>query len=97
VIVLVLRIVMAMGMCVSRAISMHVFVLVEDDFEVSAECVGDTADRLQAWDMIAALQTRNHRLGHPEPSRQLLLRLSTMGPQLQQLARTLRGKRGAVI
>jgi hypothetical protein len=97
VIVLVLRIVMAMGMCVSRAISMHVFVLVEHDFEVSAECVGDTAERLQAWDMIAAFQTRNHRLGHPEPSRQLLLRLSTLDSQLQQLARTLRSKRGAVI
>jgi len=97
VIVLVLWVVMAMGMDVPCAVSMHVFVLVEDDFEVPAEGVGDTAERLQARDMIAAFQTRNHRLGHPEPSRQLLLRLSGNSTQLQQLPRTLRGKRGAVI
>jgi len=74
-----------------------VFLLVEDDFEVPAECVGDTAERFQAWDMIAAFQTRNHRLGHPELSRQLLLRLAGMGPQLQQFARALRSERGAII
>ena len=94
---LVLGVVMAMGMHVPCAVSVYVFVLVEDDFEVPAERVGDTAERFQAWDMIAAFQTRNHRLGHPEPSRQLLLRLTGMGTQLQQLLRALRGKRGAVV
>jgi hypothetical protein len=91
VIVLVLGVVMTMGMHVPCAVSMHVFVLVEHDFEMLTKRVGDTAERLQAGDMIAAFQTRNHRLGHPEPSRQLLLRLASMGPQLQQLPRALRG------
>ena len=93
----VLGVVVAVGMQVSCAVSMYVFVLVEDDFEVPAERVGDTAERFQAGDMIAAFQTRNHRLGHPEPSRQLLLRLAGNSAQLQQLSRALRGKRGAVI
>jgi hypothetical protein len=97
VIVLVLGVAMAMGMDVPGAISMNVFVLMEDDFEVPAEDVGDTTERLQARDMIAAFQTRNHRLGHPEPSRQLLLRLSGTSTQLQQLPGALRGERGAVI
>jgi hypothetical protein len=61
VIVLVLGVVMAVGMHVPCAVSMYVFVLVEDDFEVPAERVGDTAERFQAGDMIAAFQTRNHR------------------------------------
>ena len=69
----------------------------ESSFEVPAEGVGDAAERLQARDMIAAFQTRNHRLGHPEPSRQLLLRLSGTSTQLQQLPGALRGERGAVI
>jgi hypothetical protein len=64
-IVLVLGVVMAMMMYVPGAVSMPVFVLVEDDFEMPAERVGDTAERFQAGDMIAAFQTRNHRLGHP--------------------------------
>jgi hypothetical protein len=91
---LVLGIVMAMGMHVPCAVSVYVFVLVEDDFEVSAERVGDTAERFQAGDMIAAFQTRNHRLSHSKPSRQLLLRLTGMSTQL---LRALRGKRGAVV
>jgi hypothetical protein len=48
VIVLVLGVVMAVGMHVPCAVSMYVFVLVEDDFEVPAERVGDTAERFQA-------------------------------------------------
>jgi hypothetical protein len=94
---LALGVVMAMGMHVPCAVSVYVFVLVEDDFEVPAERVGDTAERFQAGDMIAAFQTRNHRLSHSKPSRQLLLRLTGMGTQLQQLLRALRGKRGAVV
>ena len=94
---LVLGVVMAMGMHVPCAVSMYVLVLVENDFEVPAERVGDTAERFQAGDMIAAFQTRNHRLGHSKPSRQLLLRLTGMGTQLQQFLRALCGERGAVV
>jgi hypothetical protein len=96
-IVLVLEVVVAMGMYVPCAVSMYVLVLVEDDFEVPVERVGDTAERFEAGDMIAALQTRNHRLGHSEPSRQLLLRLAGMSPQLQQSPRALCGKRSAIV
>ena len=79
------------------AAGMYVFVLVEDDFEVPAKGIGDAAERFQAGDVIASFQTRNHGLGHSEPSRQLLLRLAGMSAQLQQLPRALRGKRCAVI
>jgi hypothetical protein len=66
-------------MSMSGSVGMHMLVLVEDDFKVSSEGVGDTAERFQAGDMIAALQTRDHRLGHPQPRRQLLLSLAGMG------------------
>ena len=88
---------MAIGMCVPRAVSMYVFVLVEDDFEVPVERVGDTAECFQAGNMIAAFQTRNHRLGHSETGRQLLLGLAGMSTQLQQLHRALCSKCGAVV
>ena len=96
-VVLVLGVMVAVGMHMPGAVGMPVFVLVEDDLEVPAEGVGDAAERFQAGDMIAALQTRDHRLGHPQPRRQLLLRLAGMGTQLQQLPRALRGKRCAVV
>ena len=92
-----LGVVMAMGMHVPCAVSMYVFVLVEDDFEVPVKRVGNTAECFQARDMIAAFQTRNHRLGHSEPSRQLLLRRAGMSTQLQQLGRALCGNRGAIV
>jgi hypothetical protein len=41
---------MAVGMHVSRAVSMYVFLLLEDDFEIPAERIGDTAERFQARD-----------------------------------------------
>jgi len=88
---------MAMGMGVPRAVSVFVFVLMEDDFEAPAERVGDTAERSQAGDMIAAFQTRNHRLGHSETGRQLLLGLAGISTQLQQLHRALCSERGAVV
>ena len=81
----------------TRAVGMDVFVLVEDDLEVPSEGVGDAAQCFQAGDVIAALQTRDHRLGHPQPRGQLFLRLSGVGTQLQQLPRALGGKRGAVV
>jgi hypothetical protein len=96
-IVLVFRVVMAMRMDMPCAVSVYVFVLVEDDFEVPIKRVGDTAECFQAGDMIAAFQTRNHRLGHSELSRQLLLRLAGMSTQLQQLTCAPCGKGGAVV
>jgi hypothetical protein len=44
-------------------VSMYVFVLVEDDFEGAGRmCRGDTAERFQAGDVIAAFQMRIRRL-----------------------------------
>jgi hypothetical protein len=94
---MVLGVVMAMGMHVPCAVSMYVFVLVEDNLEVPVEHISNAAERFQARDMIAAFQTRNHRLGHSKPSRQLLLRLAGPSTQLQQLPRALGGKHGAVV
>ena len=47
--------------------------------------------------MIAPLQARDHRLGHLQSRRKLLLRLAGMGAQLQQLSSTPRGERGTVV
>jgi hypothetical protein len=47
---------------------------------VPAEGVGDATERIQARDMVTTFQTRNHRLGHPELSCQLLLGMAGMIP-----------------
>src|ERR1700730_4898037 len=96
-IVLVLRIVMTMGVHVPCAVGMRVLMLMEDDHEMSSEAVGDAAERLETRNVIAAFQTRDHRLGHAQPCCQLPLRLAGVGTQLEQLARTLRRQRGAVV
>ena len=90
-------IVMAVRMRMPGAIGVSVLVLVEDDLEVPAECVGDAAQRLQAWHMIATLKAGDHRFGHAQPFSQLPLRLAGAGAQLEQLARAFRGERGAVV
>ena len=41
--VLVLWVVVAVGMGMARAVGMHVFVLMENDLEMSPEGVGNTA------------------------------------------------------
>lgn len=97
VVVLVLGIVMAVGMHVPGAVGMHVFVLMEDDLELPSEGVGDSAERFQAGDVIAALEARDHRLRHFQPHCQLFLRLAGIGAQFKELARALRGKPGAVV
>jgi hypothetical protein len=97
VLVLVLGVVMTVAMHMSGAVGVHVFVLVKDELETVSEGVGNTAERFQAWDVIATLQARDHRLGHPQPRCQLFLRLAAMGTQLQKLPCALPGKRGAFV
>jgi hypothetical protein len=72
-VVLVIAVVMAVRMRMPRTVSMRMFVFVEHDLEPPAEHRGDAAKSVEAWNMIAALQARNHRLRHPQPQRQLLL------------------------
>ncbi len=94
---LMVRVEMAVRVRMAGAVGVAVLVLVKDDFEPPAKGVGDAAQRFQARHMIAALEPRDHRLGHRQPLRQCSLRLAGAGAQLQQLARALRGNRRAVV
>jgi hypothetical protein len=96
-VVRVVPIVMAVGMGMARAVGVLMLVLVEHDLETTAEGVGYAAQRLQARNMIAAFQARDHRLRHLQAMGQLLLRLAGVGAQIEQFARATRGKGGAVI
>lgn len=69
-------VVMTVRMPVPGAIGMHMLVLVEEDLEIAAEGVGNAAERPEARHVVAPLQPRNHRLGHAQPLRQVLLRLA---------------------
>jgi hypothetical protein len=69
VIVLMIEIMMAVGVRVAGSVRVLVFVLVEDDFQAPAERIGDAAQGGEARDMIAALETRDHGLGHLIPVR----------------------------
>lgn len=88
-IVLMIGIVVAVRMRVADSVRMLVFVLVEDDLQVSAERIGDAAQGGEARDMITALEARDHGLGHFKPLCQLLLRLAGFGPKLEQTVGTL--------
>jgi hypothetical protein len=72
-------------------------VLVEHDLQPPAEGLSNSAESGKAWDMIAALKARDHRLGHLEPERQLLLRLARMGAQLNQPSCAFGSNCGAVV
>lgn len=74
-----------------------VFVLVEYDLQTPVERIGDAAQGGEARDVIAALQARDHRLGHPQPFRQLLLRLTRMGAKLEQAVGALGGNQSAIV
>jgi hypothetical protein len=77
-------VVVAMGVRMSGAVGMLMFVLVEHDLQTPAKCVGDPAEGGEVWHMIAALQTRDHRLGHPQAQRELLLRFAGMSAERDQ-------------
>ena len=55
--VLMIGIVMAVRMRVARPVGMHMFVVVEDDFQTTPKGVGDAAKGGEARDMIAAFET----------------------------------------
>lgn len=88
---------MSMGMGMQRAIAVFVFVLVENNLHVPPEGVSDPAQGRQAWHMIAPFKAGNHRLGHLQARRQLLLCLSGMFAELEKPASALRGQRRAVV
>jgi hypothetical protein len=88
---------MAMSMRMPRAIRMFMLMLVEHDLQTPPEGIGNSAEGLYAWDMIAALKTRDHGLGHLQPFRQLFLRLGCVRPKLQQPLRALCSQRLSVV
>lgn len=96
-VVRMLRVVMAMGVHVPCAVGMRVFMFMEDDRKVPSKGVGDATEGFEARDVNAAFETRDHRLGHPQPRCQLLLRLAGSGTQFEQLERALGGERRTVV
>ena len=96
-IVLMIGIMMAVRVRVAGSVRVLVFMLVEHDLQAPAERVGDAAQGGEARDMIAAFKARDHGLGHVQPLRQLLLRLGSVRPKLEQTMGALRGNRCAVV
>jgi hypothetical protein len=97
VIVLMVGIVMAVWVRVAGSVRVLVFVLVEYDLQAPAERISDAAQRLQAWNMIAAFEARDHGFCHPKSLRQLLLSLACMSAKLEQAVSALGGDCDAVI
>jgi hypothetical protein len=97
VIVLMIRIIVAVGVRVAGSIRVYVLVLVEDDFQPPAEGIGDAAQSGEARDVIAALKARDHGLGHGKPLRELLLRFTSVGAKLEQTVSASGGNGGAVV
>ena len=87
--VLVLRIAMTMGMIVSGTVGMYVLMLVEHNLNPASKGVGDAAQCFKAREMVAALQSRDHRLRHPQACGQLLLRDDAAAAQFKQFSRAL--------
>jgi len=75
---------MDVRVAMASAVGVGVFVLVEDDFDASAESVGDAAECLEAGHVIAAFQTRNHGLGHAQAFCEGFLGLARLNPELLQ-------------
>jgi len=96
-VVLMVDVVMAMGVRMTGAVGMLMFVFVEHDLQPSAECLGDPAEGGKARDVIAALQARDHGLGHLETRSQPLLRFAGMSAELDQPPRALGSDRRAVV
>jgi hypothetical protein len=96
-VVLVIAVVMAVRMRMPGTVSMRMFVFVEHDLQPPAERRGDAAKSGEAWNMIAALQARDHRLRHTQAQRQLFLRFTGMSAQLDEPPRALGRERRAVV
>ena len=88
---------MAVWVRVAGSVRVLVFVLVEYDLQAPAERISDAAQRLQAWNMIAAFEARDHGFCHPKSLRQLLLSLACMSAKLKQAVSALGGDCDAVI
>jgi hypothetical protein len=96
-VVLVIAVVMAVRVRMPGTVSMSMFVFVEHDLQPPAERRGDAAKSVEAWNMITALQPRDHRLRHTQAQRQLFLRFAGMSAELDEPPGALGRERGAVV
>jgi hypothetical protein len=96
-VVLVIIVVMAVSVRMSGTVSMRMFVFVEHYLQPPAERRGDAAKSVEARNVIAALQPRDHRLRHTQAQRQLFLRFAGMGAELDESPRALGRERRAVV
>jgi hypothetical protein len=96
-VVLVIAVVMAVRMRMPGTVSMRMFVFVEHDLQPPAERRRDAAKSLEAWNMIAALQARDHRLRHTQAQRQLFLRFPGMSAELGEPARAFGRERRPIV
>lgn len=76
-VVQVFEIRVTVDMQMPRTVVMFVFVLVKNNLEPAIESLGDPTERRKARHMVAALESRDHRLGHSDSRGELLLGLST--------------------
>ena len=96
-VVLVVTVVMAVRMRMPGTVSMRMFVFVEHDIQPPAERRGDAAKSVEAGNMIAALQARDHRLRHTQAQRQLFLRFAGMSAEFGEPPRAFGRERRAVV
>ena|GEM_PF-5287125 len=77
--------IMSVGVRVSDAILMDVLVFVQPNLQLEVEPIRNPAKRGNARRVRTAFEPRDHRLGHPEPSRELALRFAAVGTQCREL------------
>jgi hypothetical protein len=68
-------------MPVPSPIAVLVFVLVKSDLQCAVKGVGNSAKRAKTRQMFATLEPGNHRLCHPKPTCELLLRFTALCAQ----------------
>ena len=83
-VVLVITVVTAARMRMSGTVRTRMSVLVEHDLQPPAERRGDAAKGVEARNMIAALQPRDHRFRHTQAQRQLFLRFAGISAELDE-------------
>jgi len=77
--------IMSVGVRVLDAVLVDVLVFVQSNLQLEVEAIRNPAKRRNARRVRTAFEPRDHRLGHPEPSRKLALRFAAVGTQCREL------------
>src|ERR1700733_7949900 len=80
-------IVVPVNVDVPPPVIMFMFVFMKRNFERALKRIGNTAERGEAWQVLAAFQARNHGFRHPKSCRKLPLGFATLGTQSGELVR----------